>query len=205
MTLGAAEVFTLFFVTLGPLKVLGPFARSTRDVGESEVRRIAGWVFLFASVALVAEGLLGRTLLEKWRISIPAMTITAGIVFFLVAIRQVLAQYEPAAASTAPAPLPASPIAAANRIVFPTVLTPYGIAAVIALLGASESAGRTWTVLGLALGVLLADLVAMLFARRLLGPITSLVLQLLGSVLAVMQVALSVQLVVSGLRMLIGS
>jgi pimeloyl-ACP methyl ester carboxylesterase len=82
--------------------------------------------------------LIGRATLAKCHVSIPALQITAGLVFFLVAIRHVLEPYEPAHAP-APEPLPPTPFAAALRLVFPMVLTPYGIAAVIALLAASGS------------------------------------------------------------------
>ena len=52
--------------------------------------------------------------------------------FFLVGLSLVLEQYQPVHA--APAPLPEAPMAAALRVAFPTVVTPYGIAALIALL-----------------------------------------------------------------------
>jgi multiple antibiotic resistance protein len=86
--------------------------------------------------------------------------------------------------------------------VFPILLTPYGVAAAIALLASSPSAERTVTIFGLLVAVMLLNLVAMWFARQLLvGPVL-VVLQLIGSVLAVMQVALSVQFILTGLRAL---
>jgi small neutral amino acid transporter SnatA (MarC family) len=199
--LGPAEIFTLFFVTLGPLKVLGPFVQRTRGLDDAVVREIAVRAFVIATIAAVVGSLLGRVLLGKWGVSIPAMTLTGGIVFFLVALRQLLEQYEPPQAATAEA-LPASPIAAASRFVFPTVLTPYGIAAVIALLAASDRTERTAVILGLLVLVMVFDLLAMLFARRILVGFTMIVLQLLGAVLAVLQVGLSVQLILAGLRSL---
>jgi small neutral amino acid transporter SnatA (MarC family) len=45
-------------------------------------------------------------------------------------------------------------------------------------------------------------LVAMLFARRILVGFAILILQVIGAVLAVLQVALSVQIIIGGLRML---
>ena len=197
--IGSGQVFTLFFVTLGPFKLLGPFAQRTLGLDEARTRQIAWWAFLVASISAIVGGFVGRTLLTKWRISLEALTLTAGIIFFLVALGQLMEQYDPPHAA-APESLPAQPIAAALRLLFPTVLTPYGIAAVIALLAASPEPSRTLTILGLLMLVMVLDLIAMVYARRILvGPIV-IALQVLGAVLAVLQVALSVEFILRGLR-----
>ena len=82
------------------------------------------------------------------------------------------------------------------------MLTAYGIAAVIALLAESDRPERTATILILLLIVMVLDLLAMLYARRILVGPTIIVLQVLGAVLAVLQVGLSVQLILEGLRLL---
>jgi hypothetical protein len=39
--IGPAAIFTLFFVTLGPLKILGPFAQRTHKINDGvEIQRI---------------------------------------------------------------------------------------------------------------------------------------------------------------------
>jgi multiple antibiotic resistance protein len=197
-----AQIFTFFFVTLGPLKLIAPFVARTHDLDLARSRQIALWAFAVATVAVLAGGLLGSNLLVTWRVSMPALQLSGGLVFFLVAMRQLLEQYEPPRAAVEPAPLPPAPLAAAARLVFPILLTPYGVAAAIALLASSPSAERTVTIFGLLVAVMLLNLVAMWFARQLLvGPVL-VVLQLIGSVLAVMQVALSVQFILTGLRAL---
>lgn len=86
------------------------------------------------------------------------------------------------------------------RIVFPLIVTPYGIAAVIVLLAESGTPTRTAAVLGLLLGVMCLNLVAMLFARRMVtGPVL-LALQVIGAVLAVLQVALAINFMLIGWR-----
>jgi multiple antibiotic resistance protein len=201
MMFGPAEIFTFLFVMLGPLKLLGPFVQRTRGLDDATVRQIAFWAFVIATAGIVAGGLIGRAVLAKWHVSIPALQITAGIVFFLVAIRHVLEPYEPAHAP-APEPLPPTPFAAALRLVFPMVLTPYGIAAVIALLAASTESTRMLTILGLVLVVMVLNLAAMSFGRRILVGAVVIGLQVVGAVLAVLQVALSVQIILGALRSL---
>jgi multiple antibiotic resistance protein len=199
--LGPVEIFTFFFVTLGPLKILGPFVQRTRGVNNAAVREIAVRAFVIATMAIVVGGLLGRALLPKWHVSPAAMELTGGIVFFLVALKQLLEQYEPPHPAQAE-PLPPAPTAAAAQLVFPIVITAYGIAGVIALLAASDRPERTAMILVLLLIVMVLDLLAMLYARRILVGPTIIVLQVLGAVLAVMQVGLSVQLILVGLRSL---
>ena len=197
-----SAIFTGFFVTLGPLKTLGPFAQRTREVSPSAVRQIALWAFIVATVGSVGGGLIGRALLTKWHVSLPALMLTGGIVFFMVALRQLLEQYEPPRLPEPAEPLPTSPLAAACRLVFPIVLTPYGIAAVIALLASSDDPARTFLILGLLVLVMCLDLLAMLYARFILRGFAIIVLQVLGAVLAVLQVALSVEFMLLGLRSL---
>jgi small neutral amino acid transporter SnatA (MarC family) len=200
--IGPAEVFTIFFVTLGPLKVLGPFAQRTRGMDDALVQKIALTAFVMGAMGIIAGGFVGRALLVKWNVSIGSMAVAAGIIFFIVALRQLLEQYEPPHAASDTPLLPPSPIAAALRILFPILLTPYGIATVIVLLAASSETTRTETIVALLVGVMILDLLAMLVARKILVGVTMLMLQILGGVLGVLQAALAVEFVVRGLQLL---
>jgi multiple antibiotic resistance protein len=84
----------------------------------------------------------------------------------LVGLRVVLEQYAPVHA--APASLPTSPTAAAMRIAFPLV-TPHGIAALIVLLANSHEAARTASILAILIGVMVLNLLALLFVRRIMA------------------------------------
>jgi len=199
--LGPAEIFTIFFITLGPLKILGPFVQRTHGLDDATVRQIAVRAFLIATISAIAGGFLGAALLANWRISIGAMIIAGGIVFLLVGLRQLLEQYEPPHAPDANIPaLPASPTSAALKLLFPIVLTPFGIAAVIVLLALSTESGRTAIIVGMVVVVMLLNLVAMLFARRILVGVTIVILQILGAVLGILQAGLAVQIILRGLR-----
>jgi len=199
--IGPAEIFTIFFVTLGPLKILGPFAHRTRALDDATMRKIAMWAFVIATVAIVVGSLIGRALTAKWHISTGSLLIAAGIIFFLVALKQLMEQYEPHA-SEAPSPLPASPMAAAARLLFPIVLTPYGIATAIVLLSASGEAERTELIIALLVAVMVLNLLAMLFARKILVGVVMIVLQVLGAVLGVLQAGLAIEFIVRGLQQL---
>jgi multiple antibiotic resistance protein len=191
------QIFMLFFLTLGPLKLLGPFARETRDLSPAALRGIALRAFGIGLLAVLIAGYVGVLLAAKWKVSVPAMEITAGLILILVAVQLVMAPYEPPA--PAPQPLPAAPRAAALRLTFPMVVTPYGIAALIALLSSAVSPPLI-TTYGILFAVMVLNLLAMLFVREIMRGALLFVLQVLGAVLGVLQVGLGVQLVIRGLR-----
>jgi len=93
-------------------------------------------------------------------------------------------------------------MAAALRLAFPTVVTPYGIAAIIGLLVNSPEFDRTVSIVAMLTAVMGMNLVTMLYARRIMGGGTVVVLQIIGAVLGVLQVALAVQFMIRGLRIL---
>lgn len=189
--LDASQILILLIVTLGPLKILGPFVQQTRDLDGPALRRLTLRVFILSVVSVLVAAFLGSALLVKWSISLAALLIAIGVIFFLVAIQMVLAQY---GERSEVQPLPQDPWAAAIRLTFPTVLTPYGIAAVIALLAATDDPARVRLILGFALLVMALNYVFMIFARKIMRGVALLLLQVLGSVLGVLQVALSVQI-----------
>ena len=76
------------------------------------------------------------------------------------------------------------------------------LAAVVALLAGSDDSSRTLAILGLVLLVMFLDLVAMWFAPRMIVGFAIVALQVLGAVLAVLQVGLSVQIIIDALRLL---
>ena len=195
--LGLYTVFILFFVTLGPIKVLGPFMQLTHDADEARTKQIAVRAFALALIAAVVGGFVGKLLVLNWHISGAALTLAGGIIFLLVGLNVVLQQYQPTPA--APAPLPQAPMAAALRVAFPIVVTPYGIAAVIALLVNSPDLARTGAVMAILVVVMVLNLLAMLYARRIVAGATVLALQIIGAVLGVLQVALAVQFTLRGL------
>ena len=198
--LGLGAVFTVLFVTLGPLKMLGPIAQLAHDIDESMLRKVAFNAFAIALVAVVIGGFAGQVLLQNWNVPIADMELAGGIIFLLVGLRVVLEQYQPAHAAAAP--LPPSPLGAAMRIAFPLIVTPYGIAALIVLLANSHDASRTTSILLILVGVMILNLLALLFVRRIMAGVTLIALQILGAVLGVLQVALAVEMILRGLQRL---
>jgi multiple antibiotic resistance protein len=115
---------------LGPLKMIAPFGRVAARLTPAEQRRLAVESLLIGTVAVLLGGGLGSLLASNWGISTPIPTICAGLIFFRIATRTVLAQYELAMPET----LADDTVPSAFRMALRMVVTPHGIAALVALL-----------------------------------------------------------------------
>lgn len=196
--LGLGAVFTLMVVTLGPIKILGPFAQATSEDDPATTRVIAFKAFLFSIAAVLISALAGLGLLNKWHISVPGLELSGGIIFLIIGLRIVLEQYQPPAPAVHPTP-PANTTAAALRLTFPTIITPYGIAAVMVLLARSPDVRRTSMIVLVVVLVMVLNLLAMLGSRKVMGGVTLMILRIVGSVLGVLQVALAVEMILRSL------
>ena len=195
--MGPVELFTLLFIVLGPLKLLGPFLHKTRSMERAELRALALRATAIATAGILAGGFVGRALLANWNIDSAILLLSVGLIFFVVAFRLVMQPYE---ASRGAAPADASPAPArVLEIAFPLVAPPYGVGAVILLLAVSESHERTALVCGMVLAILLLDLLAMVFVRSLMKPFGLALLQVLVAVLGVLQVALAARILLMAL------
>ncbi|MFO1025044.1 MAG: MarC family protein [Acetobacteraceae bacterium] len=190
------KVFTLLFLMLGPLKILQPFMAMTAGTDRAFRVRLATRATLFSAAGLAVAALLGQRFLENFGVPVPVLTLTGGLVLFLVALQTVLQQFD------APPPKPASEPdlrLAVNPLAFPTIVTPYGIAAIIIFMAlAVDDWQAKATVAGVTLVILALDWVCMLFAHVILRWIGT-VLQIFAVVLAINQVALGLQIILSAL------
>ena len=197
---GLSQVFVLFFVMLGPFKIIAPFALMTKAADDGARRRLAVRAFTIASITTLIAAAVGHAILENWHVSLASLLIAGGVILFLVALRQVLQQYAPLTEAEGQ-PVDAAHASAAIRLAFPTIVTPYGIAAVIILLSVSPDVRYLIGVAVALVGVMALNLLAMLSARRILAFVGIMPLQIVGTVLNVLQVALGVQMILAGLRM----
>jgi multiple antibiotic resistance protein len=190
-------IFTAFMVMLGPMKLVAPFASLTSQMDEKSARSVGSKAFLYACVGGIVAAVVGQNTLVSWRISLPALHLTAGVVLLLVALKAVLAQYE----SETEKPTSAPPNLALSPLAFPTILTPHGIAIFILLLAITRDPYREAYIIILFLAVMVLNWFAMRYARPIMrrGAIG---LAILGAVLSVLQVALGVQIMVEALRTL---
>ncbi len=197
-SLGPRKIFLLLFLMLGPIKVLVPFVEMTRGTEAAFRRQLATRALLVSAAALTLAGALGRNILETFEIPVPVLALTGGLVLFLVALDTVMQQFS----------RPQPPNAAARRpdlglavmpLAFPTIVTPYGLAAIIIFIAlAKDDVALKLTVASVTLFILLLDWLTMLFAHvilKWLGP----VLQIIAVVIGVTQIALGLQVILRSL------
>lgn len=186
-------IFTFLFLMLGPFKVIGPFAKITRGADPALTRNIAIRATLFSSICLLLAAVLGNMILSRFGIPLPILALSGGIVLFLVALMNIIQQFAPTAANVENVSVPTLEMAL-YPIAFPTIVTPYGIAAVIVFLAVCPDLKSQLNVGAIVLGIMLLNLIIMLITRHIFK-FLSFFLAILGAILAVVQVALGLLII----------
>lgn len=194
------NIFIILFVTLGPLKILGPFAKLTHNADADLRSKIAIRAFLISTVTIFVVAIVGQNLLRAWRIQLPALALATGIMIFLSALRGVRDLYVP----PSPEPPPAQPTLAMifKPLVFPTILMPYGIGLVLVFMMVTSSLDSNSNLILLMLfAIMLANGAVMLFVKPIMKIANPALLQVVGLVLGIMQLVLGVQWIISGVEL----
>jgi multiple antibiotic resistance protein len=195
------QVFTFLFLMLGPFKIIAPFSQVTKGADARVTRRIALQATLFASAALLIAAVLGDRILSSYQIPIPVLALSAGIILFLVALQNIMQQFTlhtDLTTTSVPAP---SVKSAMTPLAFPTIVTPYGIAALVVFLSVSADLQTQLMIGAIVLVIMLLNLVVMLTANKML-PVLGVVLPILGAVIGIVQVALGLQIINNSLKAL---
>jgi multiple antibiotic resistance protein len=196
--LSPQKIFALLFLMLGPIKILAPFVRATRDTDAAFRRKLATRAVLFSSGALLIAGLMGQRMLENFDVPVPVLALTGGLVLFLIALQTLLQQFADPVRPQQEARKPTLALAV-NPIAFPTIVTPYGIAATIIFMTlAQDNLELQLLISGLIVLILLLDWLAMLYAHVILRYCGT-VLQVFAVVLGVNQVALGLYVILRSL------
>ncbi|MCE9624640.1 MAG: MarC family protein [Deltaproteobacteria bacterium] len=199
--MGWKILFTIFFVTLGPIKLIVPFAALTQGADWALRREIALRSFGISLLTAFGMFFFGKFFLENFRVGLDTVRLTAGLILFLGSLEILRRPAVPG--KVAESPVPPSKSVAMIPMTFPNILTPIGVAAIVLLsyLAADQGGDATFQVLAMLVIVMGLNLVAMFGSSRILRWMGgTAVLQILGGVLAVLQAVLGMQVIVNGLR-----
>jgi len=199
-----SQIFTLLFLMLGPFKILGPFVKITKNVDQLFARKIAVRAILFSLVALMLAAFLGEKILSKFGVPLPILALSGGIILFLIALLNVIQQFEPAKPheeKSTGVPILALAI---QPLAFPIIVTPYGIAAVIVFISLSPDLNSKLTVGAIVGGIMVLNFLFMFFAMILFKPL-AIILPIVGVVLSIIQVALGAKIIYNSLNALLAS
>ena len=198
------DIFILFFLTLGPLKAILPFARVTHGTDLAFQRTVAWRSTAIATVIALAVALLAPLVLTNWHVSSQAVSITAGIILFSQALRIVMQTPPvPGSAAQQASPLPPSPAIAVFPVAIPAILTAPGIAAIAVIISLNKhDLADAAIVIAILLGVMVLNLLTLWNNETILKHGLAGILPVVGWVLAVLQAALAVQIILHALRVL---
>jgi multiple antibiotic resistance protein len=188
-----SSLATILFMTIGPLKIIPTFVKLTAQSDPDVIKKLALRAFALSTSAIVIVALASQNLLDKYNMYLSALIAAAGIVLFLISINMVLSQYGNNE-SKKPSTPPENPLTALiSPLTFPTILTPHGIALVMIFMSIAQQVdGNANQILGLIIVVMVINLICMLYARQILNFLKPTVLQVLGLVLGIIQLALAI-------------
>ncbi len=197
------DVFLIFFLTLGPLKALGPFAQATRGADPASRRRVARRATAIATGIVIAVALFSSVVLEQWRVSVAALVVSGSIILFCQSLHMIMETPAPAPAPREPQgaePVPLTAALAYFPLAVPALVTAPGIAAIVAFIAIARD---DWRQTGLVLMVLLVimalNLLTLWNAEAILRRVPPPLLRVVGWVMAVLQAALAIQYLFNGL------
>ena len=197
----ASQIFFILFLMLGPFKILAPFAKITRGATPGLANKIAIRAILLASIILLLAAVMGDQMLANFGIPVPILALAAGVILFIVALLNILQQFETPPLSNEPTTPPVMKVAM-NPLAFPTIVTPYGVAAVIGLMALAPDMNGKMLVGEIILIIMVINLVFML-VNRYIFKVMAMILPILGAILGVVQVALGLKIIYNSIDALL--
>ena len=184
------NIITILFLTIGPLKIIPPFAKLTANADTKLKNRLAFRSFWISTVTIVAVAFIGQGMVANYRVSISALLTAAGLVIAIAAMRSILAQYGKKQ-DLNPQPEKPSLSMAISPISFPTILPPYGIATVLLIMIVGKRVGTdVLMILAIIVGFMVLNFICMLSARWIVKVSKPSILNVLGIVLSVIQLGI---------------
>lgn len=192
-------IFTIFFMLLGPIKLIPTFATLTRGTDLPFKRSVAIGGSVIASVLCVFVALVGTSLMSKYHISIDVLRLSTGLVLLLSALLVVFQKAQPILpVSGTPSPLQI----ASSPVAVPMIVPPAGIAFILVCMVLAPQHPGMMQAVAICLTIIMTlNFLVMFFIDRIIKtPGLGLVLTVLGSVLVFVQICLAVQTIVNGLQ-----
>jgi small neutral amino acid transporter SnatA (MarC family) len=204
-----AYAFTLYFVTLGPLKTIPAFYVAAEGADRRTTRMMAVRSAIVASAIVLFVAAVASGTMETWRVSTDAIAIAGGIVLLMSAIKMLTAfQLAGPPPDALPAPATFTNLAWMGRpilspLAIPSIVTPIGIVVVLYFSGlAAGDMPLQGRLIGLLLMIMALNLLAMLCARPIMRALGLPVLQVIGWVFSALQAGLAVEVLVGAAQRL---
>jgi multiple antibiotic resistance protein len=201
--------FTIYFMTLGPVKTIPAFFLATQGADRRTVITLAMKSAIVATAVALFVALFASGALVTWRVSVDAVAIAGGIVLFMASAKTLSGftiiepGAEPTTATSAAIPAPTRWIGrpALSPLAIPAIVSPSGVVAILYFCGTAigDTALQTQLVLML-LTIMVSNFAAMAAAGPIMRAIGLPMLQVVGWVFSALQAGLAVQIVISATR-----
>ena len=192
------DIFFAILITMGPLKVVLVYGKTTRDLPPEVRRKIALKAVSVATVVGLLFILMGKILLDIFHFSIAALTIAGGAILFIFAINMVLSsgsKEDISAEEKDPTKIAIFPLA------MPLIATPIGIVYLTILSVTFDAAGEKLLLIALMLLiVMLINLGVLLGESKILKYIDPDAFGIAERILGILLAALAVETILNGLR-----
>jgi multiple antibiotic resistance protein len=190
-------IFTIFFMMLGPIKIIPVMAALTRNADLQFKRSLAIRAILIASAMVLFVTLVGGALLDKYQISLNALRIAGGLVLLIAALRNTF---------RGPRPVHAKPGAtaaqiAATPLAIPVIVPAAGVASILIFMMLAPENPGMWVAIGISLPVVMVlNFLVMYFIDLVMKmPGLMLILQVVGAMLVFIQVCIGVEIILRAL------
>jgi multiple antibiotic resistance protein len=205
--------FTIFIVTLGPIKTIPAFAAIAADLDQATSRKLAIRSTIIATAIVFATALVFTGTLKSWQVSQSAMQLAGGLLLFSGASATISKGFTHLPEKNPDAPEPPEyserqldvivKRRALSPLAIPTIVTPVGIAAILVFVDiAKEDSSVLMGIYGLLALTMFLDLLGMWFARLVVRFVGMVNFQVIGWIFSVLQAGLGVQAVIGALRVL---
>lgn len=193
-------IFTMFFLAIGPIKLVPAFGNLTQQFELKFKRELAVKSAILATAIALILALVGRGMLGKYGISANAVQMAGGVILLLSALNVIF-----------PSPSPANPQTTKPtttqliiNLAAPVIIPPFGTAIILLFtMYAAQMSGMDFAIAKSLITIMVLNFLAMYFVDKILKlPGFMGVLQILGAVLTFMQVALAFELILDSLTRL---
>jgi multiple antibiotic resistance protein len=192
-----AFIFTIFMITLGPIKTVPAFFAMSEGQPPEAARVLAIKGMIVATAVSLLIALVMTGVAASWRVSLDDFRIAGGILLF-AASREMIGQFNRPTLPPSAAP-PKHP--AVTPLAIPTIVTPWGVTAILIFIELADGDSKMLAIIiGILLLVMLLNLIGMLLARRIIALVGIIAFQVMGWIFAVLQAGLAVDAVVTSLR-----
>ena len=189
-------MFTIFMLTLGPIKTVPAFFLMTKDQDPKVARVLAIKGTLIATAICLLVALVMRGTAATWQVTVDDLRIAGGILLFTASSSMIAQFNRPSPPAPAPTMYPA-----VTPLAVPIIITPWGVVAILVFMGlAAGDHLLIASVIGFLLLTMALNLIGMLMARQIIALIGFVTFQIVGWVFAVLQAGLAVEAVVISLR-----